>query len=108
MLPPGVRQIPARTRRQAMDWSLVLMSQGIEPRIDRDDITGWVLTVAEADHEKAKAQIRQYRLENRHWHWRQPVFQPNLIFDWRCLVWVALNVFMRPEQRLFGDELVVA
>src|ERR1035437_10950698 len=28
--PPGVRQIPALTRRQAMDWSLVLASQGIE------------------------------------------------------------------------------
>ena len=92
-MPSGVRQIPARTRRQAMDWSLVLASQAIEHRIDRDDATGWVLTVTEPDLERALDQIRQYRLENRHWRWRQPVFQPGLIFDWRGFIWVLLNIF---------------
>ena len=76
-----------------MDWSLVLASQGIEHRIDRDDATGWVLTVTESELERALDQIRQYRQENRHWHWRQPVFQPGVIFDWRCLLWVFLNIF---------------
>jgi len=75
-----------------MDWSLVLASQGIEHRIDRDDATGWMLTVADADLERALDQIQQYRLENRHWHWRQPVFQPGIVFDWRCFVWVLLNI----------------
>jgi membrane associated rhomboid family serine protease len=91
--PPGVRQIPARSRRQAMDWSLVLASQGIEHSIDRDETTGWSLSVTEADHENALAQIRQYRLENRHWRWRQPVFEPDLFFDWSSVAWVSLNVF---------------
>ena len=75
-----------------MDWSLVLASQGIEHAIDRDEAAGWTLSVAEADHEKALAQIRQYRLENRHWRWRRPVFQPGLFFDWSCLAWVGLNI----------------
>jgi len=92
-MPPAVRQIPALTRRQAMDWSLVLASQGIEHVVDRDETSGWSLLVAEADHEIALAQIRQYRLENRHWRWRRPVFQPGLFFDWSCLAWVGLNIF---------------
>ena len=91
--PPTVRQIPARTRRQAMDWSLVLASQGIEHIIDRDEEIGWILSVSESDHEKALAQIRQYRMENRHWRWRQPVFQLGLFFDWSSLAWVILNIF---------------
>ena len=85
--------IPARNRRQAMDWSLVLASQGIEHVIGHDDATGWTLAVSAADHEKALAQIHQYRLENRHWRWRRPVFQPGLFFDWSSLVWVSLNIF---------------
>ena len=76
-----------------MDWSLVLASQGIEHLIDRDEATGWMLSVTEMDYENALAQIRQYRLENRHWRWRQPVFQPGLFFDWSCLTWVLLNLF---------------
>jgi membrane associated rhomboid family serine protease len=107
-MPPAVRQIPARTRRQAMDWSLVLASQGIEHTIDRDEATGWTLSVAETDYEKAQTQIRQYRLENRHWRWRQPVFQPGLFFDWSSLAWVFLNIFFywlseaRADLRLTG------
>jgi membrane associated rhomboid family serine protease len=76
-----------------MDWSLVLASQGIDHRINRDEAIGWTLSVAEADHEAALAQIRQYRLENRYWRWRQPVFEPGLVFDWRCFIWVLLNLF---------------
>ena len=76
-----------------MDWSLVLASQGIEHSIDRDEAGDWSLSVTEADHENALAQIHQYRLENRHWRWRRPVFQPGLFFDWSCLAWVLLNIF---------------
>ena len=76
-----------------MDWSLVLASQGIEHIIDHDDETGWTLAVSEAEHEKALTVIRLYRQENRHWRWRQPVFQPGLIFDWSSLVWVLLAIF---------------
>lgn len=86
-------QIPARNRRQAMDWSLVLASQGIEHVIEHDDVAGWSLAVAAAVHKTALAQIHQYRLENRHWRWRKPLFQPDLFFDWSSLVWVSLTIF---------------
>jgi len=104
-----------------MDWSLVLASQGIEHIIDRNEdegeAAGWTLSVSEADHERALAQIRQYRLENRHWRWRQPVLQqPGLIFDWSSLVWLGLNIFFfwwsetRADLRLKGmmDAAAVA
>jgi len=75
-----------------MDWSLVLASQGIDHRIDHDAETGWTLAVAEVDHERARAQIEQYQLENRHWRWRRPVFSPGLFFDWTCVAWVLLVI----------------
>ena len=75
-----------------MDWSLVLASQGIEHTVQHDEATGWSLTVAGADHEKALAQIHLYRLENQQWRWRRPIFQPGLFFDWSSLAWVLLNI----------------
>jgi membrane associated rhomboid family serine protease len=73
-----------------MDWSLVLASQGIEHRIEHDEAGGWTLRVAATDHAAALGQIQQYRLENRHWRWRQPVWSSGLFFDWSCLLWVML------------------
>lgn len=105
---PFDARIPARNRRQAMDWSLVLASQGIEHVIEQDEATGWALAVSSADHEPALAQIREYRLENHRWRWRQPVFQAGLFFDWSSLLWVALNLFFyrwsesRADLRMVG------
>jgi len=76
-----------------MDWSLVLTSQGIEHTLHQDEATGWTLAVAPTDHTRALDQIRQYRLENRHWRWRKTFFQPDFYFDWSCLAWVGLNIF---------------
>jgi membrane associated rhomboid family serine protease len=76
-----------------MEWSLVLASQGIEHVIEHDESKGWMLSVSEQNHEKALGQIQQYRLENRHWRWRRPIFQPGLFFDWSSLAWVLLNIF---------------
>jgi membrane associated rhomboid family serine protease len=92
-VPSPLQDIPAPTRRQAMDWSLVLASQGIEHIINHDDKTGWTLAVSEAEYEKALTVIRLYRQENRHWRWRQPVFRPGFFFDWSSLIWVLLAVF---------------
>jgi len=75
-----------------MDWSLVLASQGIEHRIDHDETTGWTLSVAATNHSLALAHLRQYRLENRHWRWRKPIFRPGLFFDWSSLAWVVLII----------------
>ena len=75
-----------------MDWSLVLASQGIKHVVGWDETDGLALAVAKAEHEKALAQIRLYRLENLQWRWRQPVFEPDLFFDWSSLAWVLLNI----------------
>ena len=88
---PAIARIPARSRQQAMDWSLVLISQEIETTIDfSEDGAGWGLLVAAQDHDQALGAIRQYQLENRRWPWRQEMFRPGLLFDWGSLAWVCL------------------
>jgi rhomboid protease GluP len=87
----GVR-IPARTKRQAMDWSLALASQGIEPVIEHNEETGWALVVSTAENERSLAIIEQYRLENRHWPWRKRVFKDGPLFDSASMCWVLLTM----------------
>jgi rhomboid protease GluP len=89
---PQKMTIPARSRRQAMDWSLVLVSQGIETVIGHNDL-GWELLVPLDEYEHALAAIRQYRHENRHWPWQQRLFKGGLTFDWASLSWVILLIF---------------
>jgi membrane associated rhomboid family serine protease len=89
---PQYMGIPAHSRRQAMDWSLVLASQAIENVIVRND-SGWELLVAVDQYEHALTTIRQYRYENRHWSWQRQVFKGGLIFDWASLSWVSLLIF---------------
>ena len=55
-------RIPTRSRREAMDWSLVLVSQGIETIIDSAEESGWGLLVPEQDYERALNVLHQYRL----------------------------------------------
>jgi len=83
--------IPARSRRQALDWSLVLLSQGIEHTVERsEDTNSWGLTVGAPDQEAALQAIHLYRIENRHWPWRREVFKDGLLFDWASLAWAIL------------------
>ncbi|HCL92528.1 MAG TPA: hypothetical protein DIC50_07070 [Verrucomicrobia subdivision 3 bacterium] len=90
---PATARIPVRSQRQAMDWSLVLISQGIEVTIDPgDEGAGWGLLVPRQDCARALQTLRQYRRENRAWPWQQPVFRPGLLFDWGSLAWVLLVV----------------
>ncbi|MFO1511341.1 MAG: hypothetical protein U1F83_00245 [Verrucomicrobiota bacterium] len=85
------RPHPAQSQRQAMDWSLVLASQGIEHVLDHAEETGWALLVAESDHAAALAAIRQYRLENRRWPWQRTIAQTGEVFDWFATAWVLLT-----------------
>jgi membrane associated rhomboid family serine protease len=74
-----------------MDWSLVLISQGIESVIERSaEEPGWMLCVSPLDHEPALQAIGLYRAENRGWGLRHEVFQPGLLFDWVSAVWAVL------------------
>jgi len=85
---PMVALIPARSERQAMDWSLVLVSQGIETTIERDPETGrWQLAVPQTDGPRAAQAIRQYRIENRRRVWQKPLPWTGLILDWRSALW---------------------
>ena len=87
-------RISARSRREAMDWSLVLLSQGIDPVIDcAGDSASWGLIVSVDVYQSAQAAIHLYELENRRWPWRRELFQPGLLFDWGSLAWVALLGF---------------
>jgi membrane associated rhomboid family serine protease len=84
-------QIPARSRRQAMDWALVLASQEIETTFDySQDRNSWELTVPIRDYEKALEAIRLYKLENRRWPWRSEMFDAEFLFDWGALAWALL------------------
>ncbi len=88
---PEFARIPVRSYRQALDWSLVLISQGIESTIDHtEDGSGWGLLVTAQDYANALKVLRQYRLENRAWPWQQAVFRPGVLFDWGSLAWVLL------------------
>ncbi len=87
----GLARIPARSRQQAMDWSLVLASQDIEVTITRSQEDGsWGLLLAQPDLRRALDSIRQYQLENRGWPWQQAVSGRGVLFDWASLAWVAL------------------
>lgn len=83
-------RIAAHSKRQALDWSLALVSQGIESILDCDPESGWGLLVEESAHARACAVIQQYQKENRRWPWRQKVFAPDIHFDWGSLAWVFL------------------
>ena len=79
----SLRQIPARSKRQVMDWSLVLASQEIETTIVCEE--GWGLLVDEMDFDRAISAINQYQKENHRWHWRQALPGTSLIFHWGTL-----------------------
>lgn len=82
------RIIPARSRREVMEWGLVMASQEIEAIVDKSE-QGWALLVAEADYPRALAVLHQYELENRGWRWKQHLPGSGLLFHWGALLWVA-------------------
>ena len=87
--------IHARSERQAMDWSLVLASQGIETVIDRgEEGRDWQLLVHTLDHQRALAAIHLYRAENRGQIWRRKLPGTGLVFDARCIPWFFLLVIL--------------
>lgn len=78
--------ISVRSEKQAMDWSLVLVSQGIETALDRSPEDGqWRLVVPGPDLERAWTTLRLYERENRRRRWQQSVRWAGLLFDWRVV-----------------------
>jgi len=103
---PPTARIPARSQRQAMDWSLVLASQGIEHVLDYAADSGWALHLTEADHPAALAAIQQYRLESRRWPWQRAIPQTGEVFDWVAAAWVLLTCvfFWVSHQRVAVED----
>ena len=92
---PPTAIIPVRSEKQALEWSLVLVSQGIETAIERNAESGvWGLAVNEPDYHRALDALRQYRLENRGQIWRRALPGTELIFDWRAVFWFLLLGFV--------------
>ncbi len=101
--------IPVRTERQAMDWSLVLVSQGIEATIERDpEADLWRLVINAPDYPRALQAIRLYRAENRHQIWRQQLPWTGLVFDWRSILPLAFIVFLYAMEVTGRGELRAA
>ena len=95
VMQPMPAVIPVRTEREAMDWSLVLVSQGIEAVIERDTESDlWRLVVSSPDYQRALGAIQLYRMENRGRVWRQQLPWTGLIFDWRSVLPLLALVFL--------------
>ncbi len=87
-------RIPVRSRRKAMDWSLVLLSQGIQSTVlPKPEGEGWELLVDPPHQTAALAALRQYQVENRGWSWPPATRWPVARFDWSSLVWAALLAY---------------
>ncbi len=96
--------VRARHRRQAMDWSLVLLSQGIQSVVAQSE-SGWTLLVEPQDHARALATLRQYQLENRGWRWRQKMSWPQVTFHWGAVAWCLLLALFHWLNHVSGSHL---
>jgi rhomboid protease GluP len=85
--------ITARSERQAMDWSLVLVSQGIENTIERSPETQqWQLSVPRVEYQRAIHAIKQYHVENKRGAWVREIPWSGLLFDWRAAAWALIVI----------------
>lgn len=105
---PALAEIPAFSKRQAMDWSLVLASQGIEATIQRTE-DRWLLLVPPDQLTKARESIQLYRAENRRWSWRQELPGVDLELHWGAIVYCvflvtfhSLSTMQAPALRTLG------
>ena len=92
---PALAIIPVPTEKQALDWSLVLVSQGIDTSIGCDpEVNSWQLIVPLNDHALALRALTQYRSENQFRPWRQELPWTGLLFDGRSAVCMLLFVLL--------------
>ncbi len=84
--------INVRSQRQAEDWSIVLLSQGIESTIQPGEAPDqWRLLVESENYSRALRILRLYITENKRAVWVQPVpWSGGLIFDWRSPAWFLM------------------
>lgn len=86
--------IRVRSKRQAMDWSLVLASQDIQAIIERTEQREWALLVEPHELERAQAALDQYQWENRHGRWKESLPWPSETFHLGGLIWCLALILM--------------
>ena len=73
--------IHARNSDEAMDFGLVLASQGIVHEIEHDiETDAWMLRVEEADFARSADNIRKFVEENKGFKWRQTIPSTGMVF----------------------------
>ncbi|MCD6048825.1 MAG: Rhomboid family protein [Verrucomicrobia bacterium] len=85
--------IPTKDRKQAMDWSLVLVSQGIETSIVQIGEERFALEVAGKDSVRAFQTLKLYHKETRGWDWWLTPAVEGPRFEPLALLWVVALVF---------------
>jgi rhomboid protease GluP len=104
---PASSTIPARSQHKAMEWSLVLASQGIPHLIaPPDDAGNWSLRIAPEDVTRASAALKQYEVENRVRPWQQQYLEGRVTFDWVALLWgiLLVGIHALSEHRPFVEK----
>jgi rhomboid protease GluP len=95
--------IPVKSERQAMDWSLVLVSQGIESTIEQvPESERWQLSVPSNDYARAVQALRQYKVENKRSTWVREL-PAGLLLDWRALAWAFIMLAIYFVNAASGD-----
>lgn len=110
---PALGMLRARSERQAMDWALVLASQGILATVlpPTDEQAGWQLSTEREETSRARAAVVQYRRENQGFAWRQPAPLAGLMLHRGALVWAAalliLHLTVRQQALAWLDSEAV-
>jgi len=87
--------IHARNIDEAMDFGLVLASQGIAHEIEQDPETeAWLLRVEVGDFARAADNIRKFVEENKGFKWRQTIPSTGMIFHRGSVIWCLVLVWL--------------
>lgn len=105
----STRLIQVRDQKQAREWSLALISQGIESTLYEDEETGsYALAVEAIRCGEALKVLKLYHVENRGWGLRQDLPGTRLSFDWTCLGWAVLTIFFHYLASAGGSRMDAA
>jgi rhomboid protease GluP len=102
---PAEVVIRAPSRQLAFDYSLVLLSQGIETTVLAGN-DGWRLALRPNELERARSVLAQYRRENRGWAWRERFLETGTQFHWGVLLWCCLLLFFHGWADSGGSTLI--
>jgi rhomboid protease GluP len=102
---PAEAVIRVPSKRLAFDYSLVLVSQGIESTVLVGE-DGWRLALRPEEHERARSVLAQYRRENRGWAWRERFLEAGARFHWGVLTWCCLLLFFHGWADSGGTALI--